>query len=269
MTTTAVRTLRPAPASSPTRPSLTVRGLEKSFGTRRVLAGIDFDVVPGELVAVLGANGSGKSTALRCVIGLEQPDAGSIQIGGRETMSGKGADLAAARREAAMIFQQIHLVRRLDALDNVCCGALARIPRGRSLVRALFPDEIRGEAMRCLHRVGLADRAGERVSRLSGGQQQRVAIARALCQRATVILADEPVSALDPAAADQVMALLRELAHTDGLAVAAVLHQPELARTYADRVIGFREGQISFDTPAAAVDLAAIGALYTSIGPTA
>jgi phosphonate transport system ATP-binding protein len=242
-------------------PALAVTGLRKSFGSRLAVNGVDLAVNRGEMVAILGANGSGKSTVLRCVVGLEEPDAGSIRLAGRETTALRGADRAASRREAAMIFQQIHLVRRLSALDNVCCGALGRLPTQRSLVRMLFPSEVREEAMTCLHRVGLADRAAERASRLSGGQQQRVAIARALCQRPSVVLADEPVSALDPAAADRVLVLLRDLAHVDGLAVAAVLHQPELARLYADRVVGVHEGTVAFDTPAADVDLEAIDAL--------
>ncbi|MEU3648917.1 ATP-binding cassette domain-containing protein [Lentzea sp. NPDC034063] len=196
---------------------LAIRGLRKSFGGRVVLDGFDLSVEPGEFVALLGPNGSGKSTALRCVVGLETPDGGSIEVGGN----------------AAMVFQKIHLVGRRTALDNVCSGALGRLPLRRSW---FFPGDVREEAMRCLDRVGLADRAVDRCARLSGGQQQRVAIARALCQRANVILADEPVSALDPQAAVQVMELLVDLA-SEGLAVVAVLHQPELARTYAHRIV--------------------------------
>lgn len=196
---------------------LAIRGLRKSFGGRVVLDGFDLSVEAGEFVALLGPNGSGKSTALRCVVGLETPDGGSIDVGGN----------------AAMVFQKIHLVGRRSALDNVCSGALGRLPLRHSL---FFSHDVREEAMRCLDRVGLADRALDRCARLSGGQQQRVAIARALCQRANVILADEPVSALDPQAAVQVMELLVDLAN-EGLAVVAVLHQPDLARTYAHRIV--------------------------------
>ncbi|WP_204040790.1 ATP-binding cassette domain-containing protein [Acrocarpospora phusangensis] len=114
----------------------------------------------------------GKSTALRCAAGLETPDAGTVRVDGRP----------------AMVFQQIHLVKRRSAIDNVCAGALGRLPLRHSLTPALYPRELREEAMTCLDRVGLADRAAERAGRLSGGQQ-RVAIARALCQRATVVLA--------------------------------------------------------------------------------
>jgi len=125
----------------------------------------------------------------------------------------------------------------------------------------LFPHDLRQEAMACLDRVGLADRAAEPARRLSGGQQQRVAIARALCQRARVVLADEPVSALDPAAAEQVVSLLAELAR-DGLAVVAVLHQPELARRHADRVVGLLHGRVALDAPAATVGADDIDCLY-------
>ncbi|GAB3874788.1 phosphonate ABC transporter ATP-binding protein [Kibdelosporangium lantanae] len=207
--------------------SLEISGLRKSFADREVLAGIDLKVDPGEFVAVLGANGSGKSTVLRCAVGLLPADAGEIHVSGG----------------AAMVFQQIHLVRRRSAIDNVCSGALGRLPLHRSL---FFGPDVRREAMTCLERVGLASRAGDRAGRLSGGQQQRVAVARALCQRAKVILADEPVSALDPSAADQVVSLLASLA-SEGLAVAAVLHQPELARRYAHRIVGMRDGRVAFD----------------------
>jgi phosphonate transport system ATP-binding protein len=241
---------------------LRIRGLEKSYGTRRVLHGVDLDVARGELVAVLGANGSGKSTALRCVVGLTDYQAGDIAIGGR-SLGGIGArSLARLRREAAMIFQQIHLVRRRTALDNVCAGALGRLSARQSLSPLLFPEELRVEAMRCLARVGLADRAGDRAGSLSGGQQQRVAIARALCQQPSVMLADEPVSALDPAAANQVLRLLADLAHDERLAVCVVLHQPELARHYADRIVGLYAGRVTFDKPADAVTNDEIERLY-------
>ncbi|WP_084517980.1 phosphonate ABC transporter ATP-binding protein [Microtetraspora niveoalba] len=242
---TALADRSPSPEAAP---PLSISGLRKSFPGRTVLAGLDLRITAGRLVAVLGANGSGKSTALRCVVGLERPDGGSIRLHGEEIVGLSGRELARRRSRAAMIFQKIHLVQRRGVLDNVCAGALGRLPLRRSLTPALFPRELREEAMECLRRVGLADRAGDVVGRLSGGQQQRVAIARALCQRADIVLADEPVAALDPAAAAQVLELLSELAREQGLAVAAVLHQPELARRYADRVVGLARGRLAFDT---------------------
>src|SRR5215469_17262712 len=195
-----------------TPPALSVRGLTKRFGPLVALDGLDLDVRAGEVVSVLGANGSGKSTTLRCLSGLTRFDAGSVTVAGRDVSSGENAP------EFAMIFQKIHLVSQLSALENVCAGALGR---------------------------------------LSGGQQQRTAVARALCQRALVLLADEPVSALDPAAAEQVMRLLRSLAD-DGMAVVAVLHQPDLARRHSDRIVGLTDGRITLDsarTPVTDVDI--------------
>jgi len=243
-------------------PFLAVQGLRKSFNGRTVLDGVDFDVRAGELVAFLGANGSGKSTTLRCVMGITAPDAGTISISGTRLDTLQGKEQQQARQRIAMIFQKIHLVPRRTALDNVCAGALARIPTIRSLTPLLFPAAVQQEALDCLDRVGLADRAFDRVGRLSGGQQQRVAVARALCQRAGVVLADEPVSALDPHAAEQVMGLLRELAHGEGLAVAAVLHQPDLALRYADRSIGLLHGSMTFNLPSADVTTGHLDALY-------
>jgi len=243
-------------------PLLSVQGLCKSFNGRTVLQGVDFSVAAGELVAFLGANGSGKSTTLRCVMGITSPDSGSIRIDGAALDSLQGRELQQTRQRMAMIFQKIHLVPRRTALDNVCAGALSRIPTVRSLNPLLFPADVQQEALDCLDRVGLADRAFDRVGRLSGGQQQRVAVARALCQRADVVLADEPVSALDPHAAEQVMALLRELAHSEGLAVAAVLHQPDLALRYADRSIGLLQGSMTFDLPSTEVTAAHLDTLY-------
>ncbi|MED7948834.1 ATP-binding cassette domain-containing protein [Streptomyces sp. BE20] len=209
------------------------------YGPREVLRGVDVTVPRGEFLAVLGANGCGKSTLLRAAAGLEPVAEGTVTIDGRA-----GDPLA-----LAMVFQQIHLVDRRSVLDNVCAGALGRLPLRYSLHPRLFPRELREEAMACLDRVGLADRAHDRADRLSGGQQQRVAVARALCQRPEVILADEPVSALDPAASEQVLALLAELAHRERLAVVAVLHQPALAARHADRVIGLSDGRVLLDGP--------------------
>ncbi|MFF1904527.1 phosphonate ABC transporter, permease protein PhnE [Kitasatospora sp. NPDC058218] len=168
------------------------------YGPRQVLRGVDVTVPRGEFLAVLGANGCGKSTLLRAAAGLEPGAEGTVTVDGRA-----GDPLA-----LAVVFQQIHLVHRRTVLDNVCAGALGRLSLRHSLHPRLFPRDLREEAMACLDRVGLADRAHDRAGRLSGGQQQRVAVARALCQRPEVILADEPVSALDPAAAEQVLALL-------------------------------------------------------------
>jgi len=245
-------------------PSLAVRGLRKSFaGGRLVLGRVDLDVWPGELTVILGANGSGKSTLLRCLVRLLEPDAGSILLCGRELVGIHGRELRAARRNAAMVFQQVLLVRRRSAVENVAYGALGELPLRRSLSRQLFPAEVVERAHASLARVGLAEVAYQRASTLSGGQAQRVAVARALCQRARVLLADEPVASLDPRAAEEVLALLAEVARVEGLAVLVVLHQPELAARYADRVLGIISGEIVFDAPPMSLDSTQVAGLYT------
>ena len=256
----------------PGTPSLTVRGVHKRFGDNAVLKGVDLDLAPGELVAVLGANGCGKSTLLRCAIGLLAADAGEIRLRGHDLGALRGRALRAARREAAVVFQQIALVRRRSALDNVCAGALGELSLARSWAPIAFPGEIRERAAQALDRVGMLDQAWQPARTLSGGQAQRVAIARAYCQRASVILADEPVSALDPRAAEEVMRLLADLAHTpsgahgaDGLAVLAVLHQPELALRHADRVIGMRRGRVEFDATPGEVSPELVEHLYENL----
>lgn len=238
--------------------ALVVRGMRAAYGQTTVLHGLDLDVRAGTLVTLLGANGSGKSTALRCLAGLQPVQAGTLQLEGVPLAGSRSNE----RRRVAMVFQAPQLVKRLSVLDNVCTGALGRLSLRLSASRLLFPTALREEAMGCLERVGLADRAADRAGRLSGGQQQRVSIARALCQRAPLLLADEPVSALDPASAEQVLRLLVDLAHRDGLAVLAVLHQPELARQYSDRIVGLMDGKAIFDLPAARVKASTAAALY-------
>jgi len=238
-----------------TSPALSIRSLTKRYGDRAVLEGFDLDVHAGEVVSILGANGSGKSTMLRCLSGLAKFDGGSVSVAGREVRSGERVP------EFAMVFQKIHLVTQLSALENVCAGALGRLSFQQAWAPRVFPTDVREEAMGCLDRVGLAERAHDRAGRLSGGQQQRVAVARALCQRAGVLLADEPVSSLDPAAAEQVMRLLRSLAD-DGIAVVAVLHQPDLARRHSDRVVGLTSGRVTLNIPPSALTDGDVDALY-------
>ena len=247
---------RPSSTLDHDAPLLEIAGLTKRYGATTVLDGVSMSVRAGEVVSLLGANGSGKSTSLRCVVGLTEPDGGTITVDDRVAAPGRPIP------DVAMVFQKIHLVPRRTVIDNVCAGALGRLDLAHSWSALGFPSELRQEAMVCLERVGLADRASEKAGRLSGGQQQRVAVARALCQRAKVLLADEPVSALDPAAAEQVMRLLRSLADEDGIAVAAVLHQPDLARRHSDRILGLLRGRIAFALPAAEVDDRTIEALY-------
>ncbi|MGC5165417.1 phosphonate ABC transporter ATP-binding protein [Luteimicrobium sp. DT211] len=260
------------PLAAPPLVGLTVRDLAVEFpglppGRGRAVDGLDLHVAPGEIVAVLGANGCGKSTTLRAVAGLTPMTHGIVHVGSELVRDASGAGAGsdrAHRREVAMIFQQVNLVPRLTVLDNVCAGALGRLPLVRSLAPGLFPHDVRAEAMWCLEQVGLADRALQRAGRLSGGQQQRVAVARALCQRPSVLLADEPTSALDPAAAEKVAGLLTDLTHAQRLATVLVAHDPPLALRHVDRVLGMSAGRIVLDRPAADVTAPDVAALYPS-----
>jgi phosphonate transport system ATP-binding protein len=258
--------LTPEPSGGPAPDGpLVLEGVRKRFGHNEVLKGVSLELRRGELLAVLGANGCGKSTLLRCAIRLIDPDAGSARLCGSDLAVLRGRALRMARREAAVVFQSIALVKQRTALDNVCCGALSQLPLWRSMTVRSFPAEIRERAAVALQRVRMLDQAWQPAGTLSGGQAQRVAIARAYCQQASVILADEPVSALDPRAADEVLELLRDLADSDRLGVLAVLHQPDLALRYAHRVIGMKLGEVAFDKRPADVSQEEIDGLYSHL----
>jgi len=241
------------------------RGLGVRYPTGRLaLDGASLAVGPGELLVVLGHNGSGKSTLLRCIAGMLRPSAGQVEVAGREISRLAGRSLAEARLALGMIFQHAHLVRRRSVLANVLCGTLGR---HRTVPTALgrLPRQEVPLALACLDEVGLAPLAGQRAGTLSGGQAQRVAVARALAQRPRALLADEPVASLDPEAAEEIMRLLRRLASDEGLAVVCVLHQPDLARRYADRILGLRHGRTLFQESARAVSPEDVAALYEAV----
>ncbi|HEX4252327.1 MAG TPA: phosphonate ABC transporter ATP-binding protein [Pseudonocardia sp.] len=242
----------------------TVSGLRKCYpnGTQ-ALDGVDLAVSAGELVVLLGANGSGKSTLLRCAVRLVEPDAGTVRVGDTELTGLRGAALRRARSQVALIFQQSRLVGRRSALDNVATGALAHHPGRRTALGGL-PTSERARAAQLLERVGLGELAGQRADTLSGGQAQRTAIARALAQRPSVLLADEPVASLDPDATSATMALLRDLAHRDRLAVLCVLHQPALAVEFADRVVALHRGRVVLDRSAPDVSPSDLAAAHVS-----
>ena len=243
-------------------PILEINKLTKVYaGDKRALDNVSLHASPGELVVVLGANGSGKSSLLRCAVRLIDPTSGSVRVGGRDLALLNGKQLREARRQVAMIFQTANLVRRRSALVNVATGSLGRHHDVASALGWLPRNELLN-AGELLERVGLLHLAHRRADTLSGGEAQRVAIARGLAQQPRVLLADEPVASLDPEAAEDVLLLLRRLATDDGLAVVCVLHQPELALRYSHRLVGLRLGQLMFDAPVADVSMPMIGALY-------
>jgi phosphonate transport system ATP-binding protein len=225
------------------------------------LDGASLSLAAGELLVILGHNGCGKTTLLKCIAGLLRPTAGRVMVTGQDITALTGRALAEARMALGMVFQQARLIGRRSVLANVLCGTLGR-HRGFATSIGLLPRAERGHAMHCLEQVGLAGFATQRASTLSGGQAQRASIARALAQRPAALLADEPVASLDPEATEEVMRLLRRVCTAERLGVICVLHQPELARRYGDRIVGMRQGKVMFDARPDGIADAQIAGLY-------
>ena len=243
---------------------LRVENISKTYedGTQ-ALKGVTFNVAPGEFVAVLGKSGSGKSTLLRCINRLVEPTEGSIFLGDDEITGASPSALRLLRRKIGLVFQQYNLVNRLTVWTNVMTGDLGVLPSWMGLA-GYFPRTSIDRAKVHLERVGLADKANSRADKLSGGQQQRVGIARALVQEPRLILADEPVSSLDPVSAKTIMDLLREINQKNGVSIICNLHLPDLAREYAQRLLVLRDGKIVFDGVPKQMDSSRLEALYES-----
>lgn len=235
---------------------LSVSQLAKSFDGRTVLNGLDFTVRAGVATALIGANGSGKSTLMKCLIRLIEPSTGRIEMLGQDVLSLSPRGLRAFRAQVGVVWQKHNLVPRLSALSNVVHGVQARMSGPRAWFQSLAPDAVRAESLDCLDRVGLADRALQRVDSLSGGQQQRVAIARMLMQRPRLILADEPDASLDPQSGEEVMRLLSGLARQDGLTLIIISHRMEHTLEFSDHILGLQQGKIVMDRPTPGTDAA-------------
>lgn len=247
-------------------PAIRIAHASKSFNRRtKALNGVSAAIAPGECVGLLGASGSGKSTLLRSICGLERLDGRDsvVELFGKPLQTGGtlSRDIRDLRRQTGIIFQQFNLVGRMDVLSNVLTGLLPRMPLWRSLT-ARFTREEQLQALQALDSVGLADYAFQRASTLSGGQQQRAAVARALLQGARILLADEPVSALDPESARRVMDLLHHLNRSQGMTLVVSLHNVALARRYCDRIIALRGGELVFDGSPLELDDARLRHLY-------
>ncbi|PWV78913.1 amino acid ABC transporter ATP-binding protein [Halomonas sp. A11-A] len=225
-----------------TAPIVRMEKVNKYFGDLHVLKEIDLEVTPGEVVVIIGASGSGKSTLIRCINGLEEFQAGHIEVDGNElTPHGKSSRaLQRIRTEVGMVFQQFNLFPHLSVLDNVILAPMK--VRGWSRADAVETAE------RLLARVGISDQAAKHPSQLSGGQQQRVALARALAMEPRLMLFDEPTSALDPEMIGEVLDAMRELAR-EGMTMIIVTHEMGFAREVADRVIYIHKGEIAEQAP--------------------
>ncbi len=237
--------------------------LTKVYERGEILAlnDISFSVDSGEFLVLLGLSGSGKSTLLRCINRLIEPTAGRVLFDKIDVTQASGRQLRHLRRRMAMIFQQFNLVRRSTVLTNVLSGQLGYMSPAASAVHRFTKQEI-NEALACLERVGIPEQAYKRADELSGGQQQRVGIARALMQRPELLMADEPVSALDPATSHSIMQYLEQMNREDGVTVMASLHFLSLARRYGTRILALKGGEIVFRGEPKAIDNARFKEIY-------
>lgn len=217
------------------------------------LKDVDLEIQDGEFVAVIGLSGAGKSTLIRSINKMHAITSGSLKVDGVEVSELSGKSLRALRRKIGMIFQSFNLVTRTTVINNVLTAFVPDLPFWRSFL-GLFPRDKKEKALEALDKVGILEKAYTRVDQLSGGQQQRVALSRTLAQNPKIILADEPVAALDPVTAKAVMDDFRNINRTLGITVMINIHHVELALEYCDRVIGVRKGEIVFDGRAEEVD---------------
>ena len=213
---------------------LEVKDLKKDFGENGVLRGINFNVNKGEIISVIGASGSGKSTMLRCLNLLETPSSGEVLFHGQNIQEEK-FDVNKYRGKVSMVFQSFNLFKNLSVLDN--CKV------GQTTVLGISDKDAERTAINYLQKVGMAPYINARPSQLSGGQQQRVAIARALCMNPEVLLFDEPTSALDPEMIGEVLDVIKNLAKT-GVTMIIVTHEMNFAKDVSSRVIYMHEGII-------------------------
>ena len=215
-------------------PVIRVEGVQKSFGANHVLRGVDFEVMPGEVVTIIGASGSGKSTLLRCINLLEIPDAGHVWFHG-EDLAAEHVNVNRLRESIGMVFQGFNLFNNMNVMENCVLAPVTLKKCSRA--------EAEERARKHLAEVGLLDFAQAPVTKLSGGQKQRVAIARALCMEPEIMLFDEPTSALDPELTAEVLKVIKGLA-AENMTMVIVTHEMGFARDVADRVVFMEEGVV-------------------------
>jgi len=228
---------------------LSVQNLTKYYKDVMALEDISFKVKKGEFVAIIGPSGSGKTTLIRCINRLIDANEGSIKFNKEKgILDLNKRDLRQARTKMGMIFQHYNLVSRLTVLENVLHGRLGykSILAG---ILGIYTEEEKIKAAEVLELLGLEKYMYRRCDQLSGGQKQRVGIARALVQDPRMILCDEPISSLDPSSAKKIMDYLKKIQVELGITILVNLHQVDVARNYADRILGFNSGKLVFDGP--------------------
>lgn len=225
------------------------------------LKDVNLEIEQGEFVAVIGLSGAGKSTLIRSINRMHGITSGKLEVDGTDVSSLEGKSLRKLRRKIGMIFQSFNLVTRTTVIKNVLTAFVPELPLWRSVL-GIFPKEQKLKALEALDKVGILDKAFIRCDQLSGGQQQRVALARTLAQNPSIILADEPVAALDPVTAKQVMDDFKHINQDMNITVIINIHHVELALEYADRVIGVRSGEVVYDGPSDKVDESVLDRIY-------
>lgn len=231
------------------------------YGALAALQGVSLRIEAGERVALIGPSGAGKSTLLGVLNGSITPTSGEMHLLGHDTTHLSVRALRRLQRQIGTVYQQFNLVPNLSVIHNVNAGHLGRWSLAKATLSLVIPLE-REAAARALENVGIADKLYERTSNLSGGQQQRVAIARVLVQNPVAILADEPISSIDPERSREIMTLLRELCDRFEKTLVVSLHALEYAYSHCDRIVGLREGRVQFDLPVGQVTPAMVEALY-------
>jgi phosphonate transport system ATP-binding protein len=225
------------------------------------LKSISLTIPAGQFVCIIGRSGAGKSTLLRSLNGLLRPTSGSIVVDGTTVTGASASARRKLQTRIGFIFQEFNLVERLSVLKNVLAGRLGHRDPITSTLHWFGQDD-REIALRSLERVNLAHKANQRADSLSGGEKQRVAIARALTQQPVAVLADEPVASLDPELAWSVMSDLKRTAAEAGIVTLVNIHDVNLARVFADRIVGIAGGQVAFDGPPTALDEDALKRVY-------
>lgn len=228
---------------------------------------VNLTIEQGEFVGIIGLSGAGKSTLLRAINKMHDITDGKLTVNGSDVHALFGKQLRTFRRGIGMIFQSFNLVSRTTVIKNVLTARVPEMPFWR-VVLGLFKKEDKILALESLDKVGILDKAYIRADQLSGGQQQRVALARTLAQEPKIILADEPVAALDPVTAKQVMQDFRRINQEMNISILINIHHVELALEYANRIIGIRAGQIVYDGPASQVTPEVLSSIYQGKVPT-
>ena len=241
---------------------IAIEYLEVQYGRKPPVLSIEsLSIEAGERVAVIGPSGAGKSTLLRTIKGYVRPAQGKVEVMGVNLATAPPKARKRINRRIGLIYQQFHLARRLTVLQNVLCGRLGVTNRWRSLLGRFSADD-RRIAWSAICEVGLQDQVHQRGDTLSGGEQQRVAVARALAQQPMLILADEPVSSVDPAWAEDLLQLITQVQRHHQATLVMSLHQPDLACRFAERIIGLRKGRVVLDAKPAAVTARDLKELY-------